>query len=143
MLKKFRRSLRKIWGKKNNRGRILIIDDEKDFTDAVKLNLEDSGAYEVMTENKGVNALAAAKSFRPDLILLDIIMPDIDGGAVLTKLKEDPATTAIPVVFLTAIVTESEVNLKDSFIGGHPFIAKPVTTRQLVECIEKNINKRH
>lgn len=119
--------------------RILVIDDEKDFADMVKLNLESTGNYEVRTENKGRNALAAAREFKPNLIFLDIIMADMDGGAVRFNLKGDADTTDIPVVFLTAIVTDSEVDDRGNMIGGYPFLAKPVSVDKLIECINKNL----
>ena len=121
------------------RKKILIVDDEKDFTDMIKLNLEATGLFEVRAQNKGSMAVETVKEFKPDLILLDIIMPDSDGGDICFQLRADEKTRYIPVVFLTAVVTDREVNQYDSFIGGHPFIAKPVTVAKLIECIKKNI----
>ena len=117
---------------------VLIIDDEKSFTDMVKLNLEIAGEYAVKVENSGKNALATAKKFKPDLIFLDIIMPDMDGGEVLAKLKQDVYTRDIPVVFLTAIVAEDEADKVGSGISGYPFLSKPVSVTQLIDCIKKN-----
>ena len=119
------------------RKKILVVDDERDFTSMIKLNLEARGGYDVRAENKGANAVAAAKKFKPDLIFLDIIMPDLDGGAVLFQLKSDIMTRDIPVVFLTAIMTESEVVSSDSIVSGYPFLAKPVSVKKLIECIKK------
>lgn len=121
--------------------RVLIVDDEKDFTDMVKLNLEVTGKYMVKTESGGANALASAKEFKPDFILLDIVMPDMDGGAVLSQLKKDNQTRNIPVVFLTAIVTKTEVESKDNVIGGLPFLAKPVSIATIINSIEKYTGK--
>ncbi|MFH1413835.1 MAG: response regulator [Candidatus Omnitrophota bacterium] len=121
--------------------RILIIDDEESFTELLKLNLEEEGNYKVMTVNRGSEGFAAAKKFKPDLILLDMLMPDISGGEVMRKLKDDNKTKNIPVVFLTAIVNKSEVEKEDGIIGGHHFLAKPATTEELIDCIEKNINQ--
>jgi len=117
--------------------KILVVDDEKDFTAMIKLNLGERGNYEVKTENKGADALAAARKFKPDLIFLDIIMPDMDGGAVLFQLKGDIMTRDIPVVFLTAIMTESEVVSSDNIVSGYPFLAKPVSVKKLIECVKK------
>jgi CheY-like chemotaxis protein len=119
--------------------KILIVDDEEDFTKLIKLNLEQTGKYEVQTESQGARAVGAAKAFKPNLILLDIVMPDIDGGDVCQQLKDDKYTENIPVVFLTAVVSKEETEGGSTFIGGHLFIAKPITTSQLIDFIEKNI----
>jgi CheY-like chemotaxis protein len=117
--------------------KILIIDDEEAFTRMIKLNLEGTGLYEVLEENKSTQAVATAKEVRPDLILLDIIMPDLDGTTVARNLKEDPATKNIPVVFLTVVVQKKETEGRCSVIGGYPFIAKPVNVEELIGCINK------
>lgn len=119
--------------------KILIIDDEKDFTEMIKLNLEETGTYEVRTEDKGLNALSVARSFKPDLILLDIIIKDLDGGSIRHQLKTDEATKNIPIVFLTATVSASKVPPEDDMIGGYTFLAKPVSTARLIECIKSKI----
>jgi CheY-like chemotaxis protein len=119
--------------------KILIVDDEQDFTKMVKLNLEETGEYAVMIENSSNNTFRAAKKFRPNLILLDIIMPGMDGGDVASELRSDDTLKDIPVVFLTAIIRGDEINSPDGSIGGHPFIAKPVSVKDLIKCIEKHI----
>ncbi len=119
--------------------KIMIVDDEAAFGRLVKVNLEASGEYAVMNLTKGSEALAAAKDFHPDLIFLDVMMPDMDGGEVCSQIEEDEATKDIPVVFVTAIATASEIGSGDEMIGGHPFLAKPVTTAKLVECIKKYV----
>ena len=117
--------------------KILIIDDEKSFNELVKKNLELTGDYEVRTENKGVLALAAAREFKPDLIFLDVIMPDVDGTEVAERLKSEEGLKNIPLIFLTAIVKEDEIASSQGVRGGQPFIAKPVTTEKLIEYINK------
>lgn len=119
--------------------KILIIDDEEQFTKIVKLNLEYTGKYEVKTENKGALGLAATKEFKPDLILLDILMPDMEGSEVAFQLTNDKDTENIPLVFLTAVAKKEEIEASKGVIGGHPFIAKPVDIKQLIEVIEQNI----
>ena len=121
--------------------KILVIDDEKDFTEIVKFNLEKTGKYEVRTEDKGSNGLAAARALKPDLILLDILMQDMDGSDVASQIKDDENVKNIPIVFLTAVITKAEVDSFGEVIGGHPFIAKPVSVEGLIDCIEKNIAK--
>ncbi len=117
--------------------KILIIDDEVDFTKLVKMNLETTGKYEVNIENKGALGFEAAKQFKPDLILLDILMPDMEGSDVAAQLSEDNNTWDIPVIFLTAMVKESEIKGNDGFIAGRHFVAKPVSSDKLIAAIER------
>lgn len=117
--------------------RILIVDDEKNFTDMVKLNLIATGEFDVKTENNGAGALVAAKIFKPDLIFLDVIMPDVDGGTVLEQLKDDIYTRDIPVVFLTAIVAEGEATTIGGIISGYPLLSKPVSVVKLIGAIKR------
>ncbi|HEY2587443.1 MAG TPA: response regulator [Tepidisphaeraceae bacterium] len=119
--------------------KILVIDDERDLTMLVKLNLERTGRYEVREENRAVRGLAAAREFKPDLVLLDVMMPDLDGGDVLAQLKDDPNLKNVPVVFLTATVLKEEVAKQGGSIGGYPFIPKPFQTEVLLDRIEKTL----
>ena len=121
------------------RKKILIIDDEEDFTESVKFSLEKTGKYEVRTENKGSEGLASVRAFKPDLILLDILMPDMEGSDVARQIKDDESVKNIPIVFLTAVVTKRDIDTHGEVIGGYPFIAKPVGVDSLIDCIEKNI----
>ena len=121
------------------RKRILIIDDEVGLTRLLKLNLEQTGAYEVRTENLGSQGVAAARAFKPDLILCDVIMPDLEGSDLVSQLKADPELGATPFVFLTAVVSREEVEAQGGMIGGHPFIAKPATVENIVACIEQHL----
>jgi CheY-like chemotaxis protein len=123
-----------------NRIKILIIDDEENFTKLIKLNLEQTGKYEVRTENDGSLGFAAAREYKPDLVLLDVMMPGIDGGDVCDQLRNNKDTKDIPVVFLTAVVKKVEVKEKNGVIGGYPFVSKPVDIEELVDIIEKNVS---
>ena len=118
-----------------NKKRILLIDDEQSFIRMLKLNLEETGAYEVRAENRGTRALAAARQFNPDLILLDVIMPDMGGGDVAFQIEADPNVKDTPIVFLTAVVKKGEQGI----IAGHDFIAKPVTVEEVIDCIEEHL----
>src|SRR5712691_3253920 len=89
--------------------RILLVDDEATITRTLKLYLEGTGAYEVRAENRGSAALEAARTFKPDLILLDVAMPDMDGGDVAAQIRGDEALKDSPIVFLTALVKKQEV----------------------------------
>ena len=117
--------------------RILVVDDESALTRMVKLNLERTGNYEVRTENQGVKAIPAAMEFKPDLIFLDIMMPDMGGPEIAAQLKEDPELAKIKFVFMTAIVSKDETAASGTEIGGNEFLAKPVKTGELIEVIER------
>ncbi|MCG2712521.1 MAG: response regulator [Candidatus Omnitrophica bacterium] len=119
--------------------RVLIIDDEVSFIDIVKINLERTGNYIVRAESDGTKGMAIAKEFKPDIILLDIIMPDISGDEIAVQLEKEEDTKHIPIVFLTAVVKKEEVEFGGAVIGGKTFIAKPVTLEELIKVIEKQI----
>ena len=121
--------------------RILLVDDEKSFTALLKLNLEESGDYEVRVENWAEDAYEAAKEFKPDLVLLDIIMPRMPGGNVAAQLKEDPGLKDTPIVFLTAAVRKQQVEDNQGIICDFPCLAKPVTVDMVIEAIEKHARK--
>jgi DNA-binding response OmpR family regulator len=103
----------------------------------VKLNLERTGDYEVRTENQGSMAVSAAKEFKPDLIFLDVMMPDMSGDEVSELLKEDEELSKIKYIFMTAIVTKDETEAMGTNIGGNEFLAKPVKTDELIATIER------
>lgn len=121
--------------------RILIIDDEASFTRMVKLNLEKTGSFEVREENKATYALAAAREFKPDLILLDVIMPTMDGGDVAAHIEKDKHLKGTPIVFLTATVSRREAGSAGLNSGGSLFLAKPVSLENLIKCINENVLK--
>ncbi len=119
--------------------RILIVDDEPGFTEMVKLNLETTGRFLVKAENHGTNAVTAALEFGPDLILLDVIMPDVEGPDVCCQLKNDPRLTNVPIIFLTATIRKEEIDTPQGLIAGHSFLAKPSTPSELISCIEDRL----
>ena len=92
--------------------RILIIDDNRDFTHAAKLGLERTGRYSVWEENEPAMAHQTAQHVKADLILLDIAMPETDGGEVAARIRSDPTLHTTPIVFLTALVTKAETREK-------------------------------
>ena len=119
--------------------KILVVDDEVVLTKMVKLNLERTGNYTVMTVNKGSEALTAVREFKPDLIFMDVMMPDMSGDEAIAEIREDPQLASIPYVFMTAIVTKAETEDMGHNIGGNEFLAKPVKTEELIETIERII----
>jgi len=118
--------------------RILMIDNSRDFTRAAKLALERTGRYSIWEENEPARAHQTAQRVQPDLILLDIAMPETDGGEVAARIESDPTLHRTPVVFLTALVTKAEAR-SGLQIQGHPFLAKPISIPELVAGIERNL----
>ncbi len=119
--------------------KILIIDDEEGFSEMVKLNLESTGAYEVKIETDPRKAVHEAFLYQPDLILLDIIMAKKEGPEVAAEMMQDPTLKKIPIIFLTATITQQEVDEGDGIIGGHAFVAKPSGLDALLKAIERNL----
>jgi DNA-binding response OmpR family regulator len=112
--------------------KILLIDDEADFCRALKKGLEMKGNFSVLTATGADEGILLAKIQKPDVILLDIMMPDKAGTAVAEELLADPATSSIPIIFVTAIVKENEIKKRDGLVGGHVFMAKPVIIDELI-----------
>ena len=118
--------------------RILIVDNDRESTRLVKILLERTGRYLVLEENDATRAHQTAQNFRPDLILLDIVMPEIDGGEVAAQIEADPLLQRTSVIFLTALVTKAETKT-GLRIQGHPFLAKPISIPELINGIEENL----
>ena len=123
------------------RRRLLIVDNDRDTTHLVKVLLERTGQYLVLEENDATKAHQSAVSFRPDLILLDIVMPETDGGEVAARIQSDPKLQNTPIIFLTALVTRAEAK-SGLNIQGHPFLAKPISIPELVNAIEEHLPVR-
>lgn len=118
--------------------KILLVDDEAGFTELLRMNLERSGGYEVKIENDSTKALAAARSFMPDAILLDVVMPGMDGGDVQAQLQGDPRLSRVPVVMLTALVDSTE--LSEGAVaqaGSQMVLPKPVNLPLLLRVLEE------
>ena len=124
-------------GEKERR-RILIVDSDPNTTHLVKVLLERTGRYLVVEENDPAKAHQSARNFRPDLILLDVVMPETDGGEVAARVEADPELHNTPIVFLTALVTRAEAK-SGLHIQGHPFLAKPVSIPELINAIEQHL----
>jgi DNA-binding response OmpR family regulator len=122
--------------------KILIVDDEPALTQLVKLNLEATGTFEVSEVNDPATAISAAKEFKPDLIILDVMMPGMDGGDLSSRIVANPALKNIPVVFLTAAVRREEITAHGGVIGGFPYLAKPVNLKDLLDCIENHLGAK-
>ncbi len=120
--------------------RILVVDDEVSATRLLKLNLEQTNQYLVRTENDPRQALAAAVEFHPDLMLLDVLMPQLAGGDLASLLLADPMLKSVPIVFLTAMATKTEVHRRAGRIGGLPFLAKPVDLNDVLACLQRQLD---
>jgi CheY-like chemotaxis protein len=124
---------------KSGKKRILAVDDRSSNTRLVRLYLEQTNDYVVREENDAKHALASAEEFLPDLILLDVMMPGLDGGDLAASLKASSKLNAVPIVFLTAAVTKEEVKAGDGQFGGYPFLAKPVVLTEMVACLKHHL----
>lgn len=118
--------------------KILLVDDEAGFTELLRMNLEKSGRYEVCIENDSTKALGIARSFQPDVILLDVVMPGMDGGDVQAALQNDPALSRVPVLMLTALVDSTE--LSEGAVaqaGSQMVLPKPVNLALLFRVLDE------
>ena len=116
--------------------KLLVIDDEEYFCRAVKKAIEMKRDLQVLTATRGDEGLRLARTQKPDLILLDIVMPGMMGTQVAEELLQDPDTASIPVIFVTAIVKKEEAEREMGFLGGRMFIAKPVVIDELLKKID-------
>jgi len=120
--------------------KILIVDDEKDALFILRKELEARG-YSIIIADNGNDALKLAKSKFPDLIILDILMPDMDGAEVAAKLKEDMQTKNIPVIFLTCLLQKGEEEEEGHVIDDKVYVSKPYNIEGLVAHIENLANR--
>ncbi len=118
--------------------RILIVDDDRESTHLVKILLEKAGAYVVLEENEAPKAHQSARNFRPDVILLDIMMPETDGAEVAAQIEADPELQSTPIIFLTALLTKPETK-SGLRIEGHRSLAKPIDIPELIDRIEETL----
>ena len=112
-----------------------MIDDNKSFCTFVGSVFEKTGRYTVISATKPLRGITMARTLRPDLILFDINMPQIDGSQVAERLLEDVKTKAIPIVFVTGLVTNKETQHRQMVVAGRTFIAKPVTGDTLLQAV--------
>jgi two-component system phosphate regulon response regulator PhoB len=118
---------------------VLIVDDEKDLRNLLDFNLRQSG-YRTIQAGSGAEAVARVRSHRPDLILLDLNLPDVPGTEVCRQLKANPETEAIPVVMLTARSTEAD-RIAGFELGADDYVSKPFSVRELILRLE--VVRRH
>jgi len=114
-----------------NKPQILVVDDDPKLTKLVRVILERGGGFQVREENRSFEAVNAARDYQPDLIILDVQMPGLDGGDVAAELKADPVLNATPIVFLTSLVDKSEC------ADGIRVLAKPFNPQELIRTVNR------
>jgi CheY-like chemotaxis protein len=118
------------------RSKIVVIDDQKDFCEFVKWSLEKTGRFEVLVCSDGPSGIALAQTEAPELILLDINMPQMNGAEVADHLLHTDNTRDIPIAFITGLLQKEDVSKQSGYIHGFPFITKPVTKDELVQQVD-------
>jgi DNA-binding response OmpR family regulator len=121
------------------RKKILVVDDDAELVEIISFNLKQAG-YSIGTASNGVDALKKARSLEPDLIVLDVMMPELDGFAVCEILRRDSATAALPILMLTALSSELG-RVAGLGSGASGFLTKPFSPRLLVQRIEELLQK--
>ncbi|OGX12649.1 MAG: hypothetical protein A2351_02215 [Omnitrophica bacterium RIFOXYB12_FULL_50_7] len=114
---------------------ILVVDDDVDASQMVKMILEKTGLYAVNVCNRGSEAFKIIQDTRPELVLLDIMMPGADGTDIANRIENDQSLALTQIVFMTSLVSQKEV-LRNSVIGGHPFISKPISGETLLQRVK-------
>ncbi len=123
------------------KAKVLIVDDEKDFCHFLKFNLENTKKYKVFVANSGQDGIKSTFQKKPDIVLLDILMPKMNGFEVLKQLKEDITTTSIPVVMLSALYDdESKIQAMSSY--SHDYLVKPIRMDELTFKIDSILSRR-
>ncbi|MBI3415366.1 MAG: response regulator transcription factor [Verrucomicrobia bacterium] len=125
--------------KNKSTAKILVVDDEPDAIELIRFNLNAAG-YEVITAEDGEEALKRARATAPDLILLDIMLPEVDGLEVCKILRRDPATSAIPIIMLTAKAAEID-RVLGLELGADDYVTKPFSPRELVLRIKSRLRR--
>lgn len=120
--------------------KVLVIEDEDILRETI-LNILKNNGFSALEAGNGLRGLQLAKEFVPDLILCDIRMPEFDGYEVLKRLRQDPVTSTIPLLFITAENIQNVVSLGQT-LGANGYLTKPFTTAQLLEAINKGIGDR-
>ena len=116
--------------------KILVVDDEESFLMLVKLNLENTGRYEVLTLASAKDIVSQVNAFKPDIILLDIMMPGVKGIEACTMLNSDPVGVRIPIIILSALDKDYD-RLSAYKVGVVDYLAKPIDMAELIRRIEK------
>lgn len=116
--------------------KILVVDDDVPLAESMKISLEDTGNFEVELVHFSPSALEVAQRFQPEVVLLDIVMPGLDGGDVLAQFQQDPLLKEVPVIMVTALVANDDVERGQISPSAQAVIAKPVKFPKLLEAVE-------
>ena len=115
--------------------KVLVVDDERHVVAVVRAMLARKG-FRVLVAKDGAEALKIAREQLPDLLLLDILMPKLDGGSVAQQLRQSAETADIPIIFLTGLLGPAEHERRGPSVAGSYFLAKPFDAEQLYQAIE-------
>jgi DNA-binding response OmpR family regulator len=120
--------------------KILVVDDEESIRDALKSVLSGEG-YQVLLAGDGRKGAEVAIKDKPDLIISDLMMPNMSGGKMAAKLEQNPATKNIPIIFLTGVVDHEEAQLTGHKMAGQYLLAKPFDNNELLAMIDLALKK--
>jgi DNA-binding response OmpR family regulator len=126
--------------------KILLVDDDQDFVAATKMALESRGDFKVLTASDGVFGLSIARAEKPDLIILDVIMPFEDGFTAAGQFKADPEAANIPIIILTSFsrrVGETDISVAQGMeLEAEDYIEKPVSPQELLRRVDRLLRER-
>ena len=122
--------------------RILVVDDERDLALAVVARVQASG-YDAVAVYSGKECLQAVEKDKFDLVVMDIVMPELDGIATACRLRSKPDTENIPIVFLSALVSKDDLQGAYGVVGGNVIIPKPFNGQDLISAIERQLKNQH
>jgi len=121
------------------RKRVLVVEDDAEMVDLLRFNLQEAG-FVIATATDGIEALKKVRSLAPDLILLDLMLPELDGLSVCEILRRDPDTASIPIIMLTALSNEL-ARLTGLAAGANDYVSKPFSPRQLVSRVKDLLDR--
>ena len=122
--------------------KILVVDDEVDFTRLLKANLEETGKYEVFSLPNANDIISQVHAFKPDIILLDIIMPGVKGIEVCEMLNKDVVGKLIPIIIISALAKDAD-KYKAYKVGVVDYLEKPIELERLITKVDKYIHFKH
>jgi len=126
-----------------NKNRILVIDDNVGVTKMLKAGLERTGLYEVREENSGQGGLEMARQFQPDLVLLDVMMPNMSGEEVARRIAAEPTLKETKIVYLTGLVSENDPSGHDLRSGGCRCLPKSISLKKVAAFIAEELGLAH